>query len=162
MPTPASSDALRVRRVRDEGDLASALAIREIVFIEEQRVPEGLERDEDDAKAYHVLAYDGGHAIGTGRLVNLASPPRGETGRWGQIGRMAVLVAYRRRGVGAQILLSLEEEARAQGLVGVVLHAQLHAHDFYLRAGYQDSSPIFDEAGMPHVEMRRKFSPRLH
>lgn len=156
MATSPNNQGLRIEKVKDEGDLASALAIREIVFIEEQRVPESLERDEEDARAYHVLAYDGLHAVGTGRLVTLAAPPEKESGKWGQIGRMAVLVAARKKGVGRKILDTLELEARRLGLVGIVLHAQLHAHEFYLQAGYADSSAIFDEAGMPHVEMRKR------
>jgi len=146
---------LRVELVNGEGDLASALAIREIVFIEEQRVPESLERDAEDAKAFHVLAYDGKHAIGTGRLVTLSQPPTGERGRWGQIGRMAVLATWRRRGVGRMLLRNLEEEAKRRKLEGIVLHAQLYAQDFYRALGYHDASPIFDEAGIPHVEMRK-------
>lgn len=146
---------LRIVPVQGEGDLASALAIREIVFIEEQRVPEGLERDAEDAKAFHVLAYDGKHAIGTGRLVVLAGPPEGERGKWGQIGRMAVLASSRRKGVGRAVLKTLEDEARRRKLEGVVLHAQLYARDFYRNQGYHDASPIFEEAGIPHVEMRK-------
>ena len=146
---------LRIVPVQGEGDLASALAIREIVFIEEQRVPEGLERDAEDAKAFHLLAYDGGHAIGTGRLVVLKKPPEGERGKWGRIGRMAVLATWRHRGVGRAVLNALEEEARRRKLEGVVIHAQLIARDFYRAQGYHDASPIFDEAGMPHVEMRK-------
>jgi predicted GNAT family N-acyltransferase len=146
---------LRVAQAEGEGDLASALAIREIVFIEEQRVPEGMERDAEDAKAYHVLAYDGLHAIGTGRLVVLKKPPDGERGKWGRIGRMAVLATWRHRGVGRAVLTALEEEARRRKLEGVVIHAQLTSRDFYRAQGFHDSSPIFEEAGMAHVEMRK-------
>lgn len=155
----SKSEEITVVQVKDEGDLASALAIREIVFIEEQRVPESLERDEEDSRAYHVLAYEGGHAIGTGRLVTLPEAPPNEQGTWGQIGRMAVLVSHRKGGVGRKILQTLEGEARRLGLDGIVLHAQLHAHEFYLRNGYHDSSAIFEEAGMPHVEMRKVLGP---
>jgi len=152
--TPHSSE-VRIVPAQGEGDIASALAIREIVFIEEQRVPEGLERDAEDAKAFHVLAYDGKHAIGTGRLVTLPKPPQGERGKWGKIGRMAVLATYRRRGGGRQILRALEDEAKRRKLEGVTLHAQLYARDFYCAQGYHDASPIFEEAGIPHVEMRK-------
>jgi predicted GNAT family N-acyltransferase len=131
------------------------MAIREVVFIEEQRVPEEIERDDHDPSAYHVLAQERGHAIGTGRLVELREPPPGSSGRWCQIGRMAVLVAHRRGGVGSRILGALEEEARRRGLRGIVLHAQLHAHAFYEQAGYSDHGTIFEEAGIPHVEMRK-------
>lgn len=146
---------MRIVPAQGEGDVASALAIREIVFIEEQRVPEGMERDAEDAKAFHVLAYDGKHAIGTGRLVVLPKPPQGERGKWGQIGRMAVLATYRHKGVGRQLLQALEDEAKRRKLEGVVLFAQLYARDFYHAVGYHDASPIFEEAGVPHVEMRK-------
>src|SRR5215210_3564681 len=95
----AEQDArpIQITPVKNDGELFQALAIREIVFIEEQHVPEGIERDAEDARAYHVLAFQGGHAIGTGRLVMMPSPPPGESrGTWAQIGRMAVLQAHRK------------------------------------------------------------------
>ncbi|MBL9038004.1 MAG: GNAT family N-acetyltransferase, partial [Archangium sp.] len=75
----APADDIRISPVTSEGELFQALAIREIVFIEEQSVPEGLERDSEDAKAFHVLAMKKGHAIGTGRLVELQAAPEGMT-----------------------------------------------------------------------------------
>lgn len=142
--------------VDNPGDLAQALAIREVVFIEEQAVPETLERDEEDARAFHVLAYDGKHAIGTGRLVDLGSAPEGAAGRWGKIGRMAVLASHRKGGTGSVILTRLEDEAKKRGMDGIVLHAQVHAKGFYAKHGYTDIGPEFEEAGMPHVQMRKK------
>nr|WP_050727425.1 GNAT family N-acetyltransferase [Vulgatibacter incomptus] len=152
---------MRVVPVDGPGDFAAALAIREVVFIEEQRVPEEIERDDEDPTAHHVLAMVGGHAIGTGRLVELRSPPEGETGKWGRIGRMAVLVAHRHGRIGSKLLEELEAEARRRGLEGIVLHAQVYAHGFYQHGGYVDHGAIFDEAGIPHVEMRKRLSPTL-
>src|SRR4051812_17376762 len=108
MAMPASEKPVTIEPVRNEGELFQALAIREVVFIEEQHVPEGIERDAEDAKAYHVLAMSGGHAVGTGRLVNLPTAPPDESGKWGQIGRMAVLQANRKNGVGSKLLNALE------------------------------------------------------
>ena len=141
--------------VRNEGELFQALAIREVVFIEEQSVPEGLERDAEDASAYHVLAMRGGHAIGTGRLVELSEPPPGAQGKWGRVGRMAVLSSDRRHGVGVKLLTALEAEARRRGLEGIKLHAQLSAMEFYKRHGYEADGAVFEEAGMPHLEMKK-------
>ena len=60
-------------------------AVRERVFVREQKVPVELERDELDPRCLHVLAVDEqGRPIGTGRL----------TPEW-QVGRMAVLDAWR-------------------------------------------------------------------
>ncbi len=140
---------------KDPGDFHAALAIREVVFIEEQSVPESIERDAEDARAYHVLAWDGPHAVGTGRLVELPEPPNGETGKWGQIGRMAVFTAHRKQGIGDRILKKLEDEARREGMKGIKLHAQRHTAAFYEKAGYRLVGEEFEEAGMPHVEARK-------
>ena len=155
MPAETSS-SIAIAPVQNEGELMQALAIREVVFIEEQSVPEDMERDEDDQHAYHLLAMDKGHAIGTGRLVTLTEPPPGETGQWGRVGRMAVLQAYRKSGVGSRLLTMLQDEARKRGFAGIMLHAQLTAMEFYKRHGYEPHGAVFEEAGMPHLEMKKK------
>ncbi len=147
---------IRIVPVQDQGGLLQALAIREVVFIEEQHVPEGIERDADDASAYHVLALQGGHAVGTGRLVMLSTPPRGEEGQWAQVGRMAVLQAYRKSGTGSKLLAELEAEAKRNRVTGIILRATLAALDFYERCGYQPVGAVFEEAGMPHLEMHKR------
>jgi predicted GNAT family N-acyltransferase len=144
--------------VTSEGELLQALAIREVVFIEEQHVPEGFERDANDSRAFHVLAFDGGHAIGTGRLVTLSRPPLDQTGTWAQVSRMAVVQSHRSSGVGAKLLEALEAEARRQGVQGITLHGPLSSIDFYKKRGYQTVGGVFQEAGMPHLEMQKKLS----
>jgi predicted GNAT family N-acyltransferase len=137
--------------------MAAAMAIREVVFIEEAAVPPDIERDDKDETAFHVLAVQDGHTIGTGRLVEGQDPPPGEKGAWGRIGRMAVLAAYRKGGAGRSILSLLEAHAKEQKLVGIVLHAQVHARGFYERLGYVAYGPEFQEAAIPHVKMMRRF-----
>jgi predicted GNAT family N-acyltransferase len=39
-----------------------------------------------------------------------------------------------------------------------MLHAQLSAMDFYKRHGYVPNGAVFEEAGMPHLEMKRRLS----
>jgi predicted GNAT family N-acyltransferase len=156
MSSSDSKNAVTVVPVKNEGELLQALAIREVVFIEEQHVPEGIERDAEDAKAYHVLAMQGGHAIGCGRLVELPEPPPGETGRWGQVGRMAVLQAERKAGVGRALMHALEAEAKRREVTGIVLHSQLYALEFYKKHGYEPFGTVFEEAGIPHIAMRKK------
>src|SRR5690348_8837491 len=116
-----SKQPVTINPVKNEAELFQALAIREVVFIEEQHVPEGIERDAEDSKAYHILAEQGGHAVGTGRLVMLAEPPEHQSGTWAQIGRMAVLKSHRKAGVGSLLLTALEQEAKRRGVVGILL-----------------------------------------
>jgi len=132
-----------VRRA-DWGEDEKALRlVRTRVFIEEQAVPEELEWDGADEGAVHALALDeAGHPIGTARLL-----------RTGQIGRMAVLPAWRRRGVGRRLLRELLSIAAEEAYVEIFLNAQTSALPFYLRAGFVPVGDEFNEAGIPHRRM---------
>jgi len=154
--SPSDPKIVQIDPERDVGDFHAALAIREVVFIEEQAVPPSIERDEEDAGAYHCLAWVGGHPVGTGRLVALPAPPAGEAGPWSQIGRMAVLAAHRGTGLGAKILVFLEAHARAEARAGILLHAQKHAAGFYEKMGYVLFGEEFEEAGIPHIKARKR------
>jgi predicted GNAT family N-acyltransferase len=131
-------------RVLDwSGAKSYARPVRERVFIEEQRVPRELEWDEWDESCEHAVACDAeGAAIGTARL----RPD-------GRLGRMAVLRAWRRRGVGAGLLAALLRRAHDRGIVRITLHAQTHAAGFYRRFGFSEQGGEFLEAGIPHVGM---------
>lgn len=127
----------------DWASMAPALeAIRREVFIVEQKVPEQMEWDADDATSVHALALLDGHPVGCGRLL----PD-------GHIGRMAVRAPFRSTGVGRALLQALLAEARRRGMREVVLHAQTHALRFYETHGFVADGPEFDEAGIPHRRM---------
>jgi predicted GNAT family N-acyltransferase len=132
--------------------------IRDEVFIQEQQVPRDIERDAYDMAAEHVLVREGKEAIATGRLVVLDAEdvPADESGEWGKVGRMAVKAKHRGRGVGRFLLECLENIAREKRLAGIVLHAQKHAEGFYEKTGYEVFGEEFEEAGIPHVEMRKR------
>jgi len=123
-----------------------AYSIRRHVFIDEQGVPESMELDDFDPIAQHALAYLGGDCIGTARLIALSK-------REGQIGRMVVLPAYRRQGVGRQLLSALLEVSKTQALTQLKLHAQLSAIPFYAQFGFIAHGDNYDEAGIAHRDM---------
>jgi predicted GNAT family N-acyltransferase len=123
-----------------------ASRIRFAVFVEEQRVPREIELDAHDAQCVHALARLDGRAVATGRLL----PD-------GHIGRMAVLKEFRGRGLGSRILVRLMERARERGDREVVLSAQVHAMPFYARHGFAPAGDVYEEAGIPHRDMRRRF-----
>ena len=127
-----------------------ATPLRYEVFVLEQNVPAELEMDEIDRDCDHALAFidseprDNRIAIATGRLL----PD-------GHIGRMAVQLAWRGKGVGRQVLHALVERARERGLREVVLHAQTQATAFYAKSGFTAYGDEFFEAGISHRAMRR-------
>ena len=127
-------------------DYAEIRRIRVEVFVEEQGVPEELELDDRDAACTHVLAFDdAGAAVGTGRIdVD------------GKIGRVAVTRVARRTGVGLAMMELLHQVARERSDAEVWCHAQISALPFYERLGYTQLGEVFLEAGIEHVEMRKR------
>jgi predicted GNAT family N-acyltransferase len=141
------SAQINVVEIADRQQMEQAWAIRRLVFIEEQHVPEEIEMDADDAHAFHALALDASMPVGCGRMVAHDS--------YVKIGRMAVLRERRGEGIGRDILGFLMAHAKRQGFSRAILHAQLTAEGFYLKNGYIPDGEVFEEAGIAHRRMFR-------
>jgi len=126
-----------------------AREIRTEVFVDEQRIPADMEWDDADTGCIHAVAFNRfGAPLATGRLLEHVPGVA-------KIGRMAVRQTVRGSGVGRAVLDALLQAAKQRGDREAVLHAQLSAASFYVRAGFSTRGPVFDEAGIPHVEMVR-------
>ena len=136
---------LQVKRVSFEKELAKALAIRLLVFVREQRVPEEVELDDDDKRAIRFLALVSGRAVGIARLVMR----RGSA----KIGRMAVLKSYRRKGIGTKLLERCVAAANRRGAQYIYLYAQVPVIGFYEAGGLRCVGSVFKEAGISHRKM---------
>lgn len=123
---------------------ADATAVRLAVFVVEQGIPLELEVDEADPVSVHAVVYAAGVPVATGRLLPDA-----------HIGRMAVLAAHRRDGLGGRVLERLVALAGERGDAVVALSAQAYVCDFYARHGFVAFGPIYDDCGIPHRSMRR-------
>jgi predicted GNAT family N-acyltransferase len=130
--------------------MPAAYAVRHQVFVVEQAVPPALERDEFDDVAIHLVALRGDDVIGTLRIV--------VSGRNAKIGRMAVLAAERKAGIGTGLMERAVEVARSMNVKEISLHAQLTAKEFYERLGYGEEGDVFEEAGIAHVGMRKRIT----
>jgi len=127
-----------------------ARAIRERVFVEEQRVAREEEWDEHDAAGaatLHLVAFEGSRAVGCARLRT-----RGDAAK---IERVAVLAERRRHGLGRVLMEAAERAALERGLHALVLHAQRAVIPFYERLGWEAHGPEFSEAGIPHRAMAK-------
>lgn len=127
-------------------DLATCLAIRRVVFIEEQGVSLADEVDGRDGEAEHLLALWDGAPVGTARML-----VEGETGK---IGRVAVLAGARGKGIGAALIRAVVDRLRERGLKVAKLGAQTHALGFYEGLGFTAFGPVYDDAGIPHRDMK--------
>ncbi|MCM2532912.1 GNAT family N-acetyltransferase [Neobacillus pocheonensis] len=140
------------KRITQEIDLKKAFHIRNEVFVEEQGVPLEDEFDEFDTlneHSEHILVYYNEQPVGTGRV------------RWvdgfGKLERICILESSRKFGIGKLIIETLEEIAKEKGVSKVKLHGQTQAEGFYKKLGYQTSSNIFMEDGIPHILMIKEF-----
>lgn len=127
----------------------AARAVRQAVFVDEQRIAAELVVDGNDALALHAVARNRiGLPLAAGRLL----PPKDGVG---QIGRLATLASMRGVHLGRRVLEALLSAARERGDRQVMLMAQASAISFYKRLGFERHGAIFEEAGIPHQEMRR-------
>lgn len=134
--------------VAQTDDLATCLALRHRVFVDEQGVPEAEEQDVYDATAIHFLASDGATPVGTARIVL--------DGVTGKVGRVCVLPSHRGTGLGAVLIGFALERLRAErGVTIARLGAQTHALGFYKRLGFVVTGPEYIDAGIPHFDMER-------
>jgi len=138
---------VRVGRWSELGE--PARKIRSQVFVEEQHIPAEMEWDGADDGCVHALACNRfGLPLATGRMLEHVPGVA-------KIGRMAVLAPMRGGHIGRAVLDALLQHARERGDREALLHAQLGAAPFYSRAGFIARGPVFEEAGIPHVEMVR-------
>jgi predicted GNAT family N-acyltransferase len=150
------NQAYRIHTVQSEQEMADALSVRKIVFIEEQEVPADLEIDEHDqpdSGTIHFVAYKADTPVGASRL-------RPYTPGVGKVERVAVNKSERGTGLGRQIMLVMEDTAQKQGFQSLKLNAQTHAQPFYEKLGYEPHGDVFDEAGIEHIAMVKSLEPK--
>ncbi len=133
----------------DHPDFAHAVAIRQQVFQQEQGVDAALDCDGRDRTAQHLLAWVGATPIGTARIRPLDPHTV-------KLERLAVIPAYRGRGMASQMMRWALQHLDRAGVQTVLLHAQMYVQDLYLKLGFESIGTPFEEAGIPHRKMQRR------
>jgi predicted GNAT family N-acyltransferase len=147
-PTAApNTEAATWRIAADPGDQLRTLAVRAIVFMEEQAVAFAEEFDAGDDEAAHLLGEIAGEPAACGRL-------RFGDG-WAKLERIAVRRLYRGRGLAHRLIDVMLAEAAGRGCRRCRLHAQVHLVDLYRKHGFTPCGEVFYEAGIPHRLMIR-------
>ena len=123
--------------------------IRKTVFQEEQGIDAALEFDGQDDVCVHLIAYLNGQAVGTARVRHLDDQAV-------KIERLAVLSPARGQGIGKKIMEKALDLITDKKIPEVVVHAQVHIKYLYIKLGFIPVGDIFEEAAIPHVEMRKK------
>lgn len=140
-----------IKKILRGGDkLDGAFEVRLEIFVKEQGFSEELEFDGLDAVASHVVFYDDGKPVATGRAFQSADKPSEYI-----LGRIAVMKPYRGTGLGRELMDALEDAARQRGAATVMLGAQCRARGFYEKCGYEAVGEIYLDEHCPHIHMRK-------
>lgn len=127
--------------------LYAILALRQRVFVVEQKCAY-LDADGHDAEARHLWAEDDAGVV----HAYLRILPAGAKFAEVAIGRVVTSPESRGTGLG-RVLMN-----RGIELVGpspIKLGAQAHLEAFYTSLGFVTCSAIYDEDGIPHIDMLR-------
>ncbi|WUJ70302.1 GNAT family N-acetyltransferase [Kribbella soli] len=129
-------------------DLAKHYAIRQRVFVLEQRIMEFTDLDphDRDAGTVHVLAAQGSCAAGTVRLYR-------KDGQLWQGDRLAVLSSHRSSMVGAELVRFAVATARSLGGAQMVAQIQLPNVRFFERLGWTRAGAPAPYCGLDHQPM---------
>ena len=112
---------------------------------------ESLEDDIEDS-SYHLMGInDENDVIASGRV-------HFNNKKEAQIRYMAVKDSYKRKGIGSEIVIKLEDYATSKGAERMVLNARENALSFYLSLGYIEKGPYQSDTGIPHSKMEKDLS----
>jgi ElaA protein len=127
-------------------ELYAITALRERVFVVEQNCPY-LDADGMDPQSRHLWAAVGPAIHAYCRIV-----PAGVKFAEISIGRVITAPEARGTGLGRELM---RRGIAACGAVPIRIGAQAHLEKFYGELGFVRASELYDEDGIPHIEMLR-------
>lgn len=129
---------------------AAALYIRMNVFVLERGIAIEDEFDQnDEPDRVYAVCYDiSGQPAATGRFQTIDKTTM-------RPGRIATLKNFRGHHLGARIIQALEDYGVQHGYTDSLIHSELTAQGFYERQGYHVVSDVYEEDGVPCVNVAK-------
>jgi putative N-acetyltransferase (TIGR04045 family) len=142
--------AVHCRIASSADDLGAHWRVRHHVFVCEQLVFEGTDRDawDTDDRTVHCVGVVHGRVVGAVRLYPVDTRGR----RW-QGDRLAVLPGFRSAGLGGPLVRLAVSIAKARGGQCMVAHVQLDRVRFFEYLGWHQDGPVEIHVGIPHQPM---------
>ncbi|WMN12877.1 GNAT family N-acetyltransferase [Marivirga salinae] len=140
---------ISVKVVETQDELKQIFAIREEVFVKEQKVAPEEEYDEFEEISTHFIAIDeNGNPCGTARWRF--------TENGAKLERFAVLKSHRGKGVGQALVKAVIDNVRVHPEASgkkMYMHAQIPAISLYSRFGFEKVGEQFEECNIMHYQM---------
>ncbi len=132
-------------------ELYNILQLRIEVFIVEQNCP-FQDADNKDRFAWHLMGWQDELLCAYTRIV-----PAGIAYELPSIGRVVTSPKARKNGLGRLLMeKSIEETENLFGLVDIRIGAQVYLKKFYTSLGFIQTSEIYLEDNIEHIEMTRQ------
>lgn len=133
-------------------ELYELLRLRSEVFVVEQNCV-FLDADNKDQLCHHVLLYADGELAAYCRIV-----PAGISYPELSIGRVITAPKFRGTGLGKVVMeLGIDACRELFGATDIRIGAQTYALPFYQSLGFVPEGEVYDEDGIEHMEMLRKW-----
>ncbi|MDJ0784938.1 MAG: MSMEG_0568 family radical SAM protein [Desulfosarcinaceae bacterium] len=135
---------------RSDQERAAAFAIRQMVFVEEQGIFKGTDRDERDPFSIHIVARQGEEIVGTVRVFR---NPQGSNGHW--VGsRLAVHPEHRAFRVASTLVKEAMKRVKKSGCNVFTAHIQEQNIRFFKKLGWTPIGKPDTYHGYPHQQMQ--------
>ncbi|MBC7650909.1 MAG: GNAT family N-acetyltransferase [Deinococcales bacterium] len=137
-------------------ELYALLRLRSEVFVVEQNCV-FLDMDNKDQTCHHLLGYDGDNLVAAARLLGPNTAYQQMS-----IGRVVSSPAYRGTGAGKALMQqAITTCYQIYGQGDIKIGAQLYLKKFYEGFGFLQTSEIYDEDGIDHLEMVKKVEKEI-
>ena len=132
-------------------ELYAILRLRSEVFVVEQNCV-FLDMDNKDQSSWHLMGWENEKLMAYTRLL-----PPGIAYKESSIGRVVTSPAGRGSGFGKLLMeKSIEQAEILFGQSPIRIGAQVYLTHFYNSFGFEQSSDIYDEDGIDHIQMLRR------
>ena len=129
-------------------ELYAILQLRSEVFVVEQNcVYQDI--DGKDNKSFHLMAFDGDYLTAYCRLVQ-----PGISFTEASIGRVISSPKYRGKGIGMELIeRAIKHTLSVYQTENIKIGAQLYLHKFYSSFGFVQTSEVYLEDDIEHIDM---------
>jgi ElaA protein len=129
-------------------ELYTILSLRSEVFVVEQNCVY-LDADNKDLDAWHLCGWENDTLFA---YVRILAP--GVSYEEASIGRVLTNPVFRKNGYGIELMkLAIEKTLQQYGVQKIKIGAQLYLLNFYSNLGFIQTSEVYMEDGIPHIEM---------
>ena len=129
-------------------ELYTIFSLRSEVFVVEQNCVY-LDTDKKDLDAWHLCGWQDDVLVA---YVRILAP--GVSYEEASIGRVLTNPAFRKNGYGVELMkVAIEKTIQQFNVQKIKIGAQLYLQNFYSNLGFTQTSEVYMEDGIPHIEM---------